>query len=250
MKHPVIGICKLCHLETTLRDSHIIPKAFFKKVKSGTPQLARIDTTPNEPVRTDNADWSEYLLCDSCEKFLERNFEGSQIIRLRAYRENIKSPDRLTIVHFEYHRFYLFWLSIIWRASISTMPEFEPVKLDPQIEEACRILIKGRMNNFALDSFAENFKIGILRIADEGTGFDSRKFLTSLRRSSDQYADRYYLGVEGFLVVYQISSAPGLELPEGFSRLKRTSNFRIKKIYPHMNREIATLFVDMLNKAP
>lgn len=250
MNTPIIGTCKLCHLETTLRDSHIIPKAFFKKVKLGIPQLARIDTTPNKPVRTDNADWSEYLLCDNCEKFLERNYETSQIIRLRAYKENIKSPDRLTLVNFEYHRFYLFWLSIIWRASVSTMPEFEPVKLDSQIEEACRILIKNKINNFALDSFAENFKIGILRIADEGIGLDSRKFLTSLRRSSDQYVDRYYLGVEGFVVVYQISATPNLELPDGFSRLKKTFNFRIKKVYPHMNREVATLFVDMLSKAP
>ncbi|WP_288474517.1 hypothetical protein [uncultured Pseudomonas sp.] len=249
MAPTVVGVCKLCKEEKDLHNSHIIPRAFFKKIKSGIPQLIRIDTSPNGTVGRDNANWSEYLLCGSCEAFLERSYEGSQIRRLRDYRENLKSPGRLTLVHFEYQRFYLFWLSIIWRASVSSMPEFGSVKLEPDIEEMCRAFIKDRKADAALDAFARHFKIGILRIADEELGFDSKKFLTSFRKNTENQIDRYFIAVEGFLIVFQISNLIDLDLPDDFSNLKKTSNFRIRRVVPHKNIEIVRTLADMQEKA-
>lgn len=249
MAPTVVGACKLCQEEKDLRDSHIIPRAFFKKIKSGIPQLIRIDTAPNGTVGRDNANWSEYLLCGSCEAFLESSYEGSQIRKLRDYRENLKSPGRLTLVNFEYQRFYLFWLSIIWRASVSSMPEFGSVRLEPDIEETCRALIKNRRTDAVLDAFAKHFKIGILRIADEELGFDSKKFLTSFRKSTENQIDRYFIAIEGFLIVFQISNITNLDLPSDFSNLKKTSIFRIKRVVPHRNIEIARTLADMQEKA-
>ncbi len=248
MNEDPIKYCKLCNQPKKLCVSHIIPRSFLKSLKKGSSQLIRIDTRPDVANRMDNANWSEHLLCKDCEAFLENRYEGPQLRKLRDYKNNLKSQSRVTLVRFEYQKFYLFWLSIIWRASLSESVEFSSVNLDHKIEEVCRGLIFGEFSKDDIDTFARFLRIGILRISEEHLNFDTRGFMTSFKVSRQDHVTRYYLVLEGFMVVYQISKIPDLNLPNEFSTIKNTSHFRIGRVSPHQSEILASHFSLIFNK--
>ena len=69
--HMPIDFCSLCLSTADLRDSHIIPNAYFKEMKrerSG--QLVAIDDSVDTMVRHSNESRSEPPLCAACEKAL------------------------------------------------------------------------------------------------------------------------------------------------------------------------------------
>lgn len=68
-----MGICRLCLKDTQLRDSHIIPRYFIKKVKGQSAQLIKMNVGTSSKPKLENADWKEKLFCGDCEQLLSNS---------------------------------------------------------------------------------------------------------------------------------------------------------------------------------
>lgn len=220
--------CRLCQKMKSLCDSHIIPKGLLKISKGKHAQLIALDGTGNGTPFYDNANWNEKLLCSSCESHLNLSYETTQIAVLKQ--KKIDHATRLTITGFDYERFYLFWLSILWRASQSSLSMFKDVELPPRLDDLIRQAIKKGTLNGEAAALPELLQIGVSRwIWDKA---DTRSVISSFITINHQEAACFTFLVGGLAIIYQLSAKPFYPLPLGFSLVKKTFSFRMDKLSP------------------
>lgn len=139
-------ICKLCKKESTsLENSHIIPDAFWKKVKNSSPGKKNglylsLEKSKNQYGQDTH---TEELLCWDCEQKLSNNIENytSKLClqnpsNIKVKIESREKSRRLTGI--DYRKLKLFQMSLLWRASISTKPIYKHIKLLANEEERIR----------------------------------------------------------------------------------------------------------------
>jgi len=243
-----MGTCKLCLLEKKLSGSHIIPRSFLKLAKKGENQLIRMVPESQEKPRFDNANWNTPLLCHDCETFINTRYEASQLQYLKNKEIAIRHPNRITFGQFDFDRFYLFWLSILWRASVTDMKEFKSVQLGNEVNEMLRtLLLSGSTMYKGQICISEFIRIGIVRLLP-GAGFTEEQLklmvTTFVQEANEGDGSKYYLLLGGFLVGFQLTANPGSELSRDFGRIKRTFNFRM----PAMRIDQLKWATDLFNK--
>ena len=142
------GECKLCleHKELC-RESHIIPRFMYKHITGDNNELVFIGA--QRATHKFNSEYEGNILCEDCDsgligklddyfaKFI--NGEFPSVIQPRFERmDNRDIIVRENDPHYDYNRFKLFLLSLLWRASISSRPMFGQIKLPPEVEEDLR----------------------------------------------------------------------------------------------------------------
>ena len=118
-------VCKLCSQSATLQNSHIIPEFVYKPLYDQKNRASRLDLQGGK-TRPIQKGLREYLLCRKCEGDLgeiERRIAGVWDI-----------PDTFENRLFEFPQssycdLKIFFLSILWRSSVSSLPEFKGVTL-------------------------------------------------------------------------------------------------------------------------
>jgi hypothetical protein len=136
------GICKLCEEEKQLCESHIIPELCHKEIYDDKHRAIEGKFQNGElRKRTLQKGKREYLLCSECESFLNDKYEKS----FKEYwygsdglPERING-DHIVLQNADCHKFKLFHLSIIWRASVST--EFSSINLGAYYNKAIRKIL-------------------------------------------------------------------------------------------------------------
>jgi len=122
--------CRLCHVSAELRESHIFPRSFIK--------LARDQSMNNKFYEMhDSVDNliqdgpKERLLCERCEQKLSRYEKYfKEAVHLSRHGIQILQDDRIAVIsNLDYRKVKLFLLSVIWRMSISSLPQFESITL-------------------------------------------------------------------------------------------------------------------------
>jgi len=136
--------CKLCLKEKELKDSHIISEFLYKPIYDDKHRMMFLDLSKginnkNKVILKKGV--REKLLCGECEEKLSKwETYASKII----FHNVPKSPNDLNNIAvwsgIDYKTFKLFQLSLLWRASISNLPEFKQVKLGPH-EEKIRVML-------------------------------------------------------------------------------------------------------------
>lgn len=222
--------CRLCLQPRKLLKSHIIPKGLLRIAKGEHSQLIAMGINDSSMPRMDNVNWREELLCEECERHINLSYETSQINKLKGAKDKVPSDKRITITNLDFNRFYLFWLSIIWRASESSLEEFSVVNFPDELANVLREAILEGHAKYKGHDLDEFFQIGICRWYFEGT--DSKSFLTTFKLISDERYISYIFMVAGFAVVYQLSPEVSRVLPKGFSLIKKSYVFRMNKIFP------------------
>jgi len=133
------GICALCHQTRVLLRSHIIPNAFFRRIKQrNAGRLIAFDDSTNTPAQYSIDSWSEYLLCSQCESHLA-TYEKYVVEILRGNQKDVfhRHKDGITLKGVSYEKLKLFFTSLLWRAAVSTIIPFSKVILpNPLLEEA------------------------------------------------------------------------------------------------------------------
>lgn len=133
--------CKLCLQNNPLCDSHIIPKHFFleRSKSSGFFQIGNRDPRKGKlPIG-----WYEKLLCRNCEEHFGRfdnyaaaffrgfeNWEVKQIKEFKLYKVN----------EYDYRLLKLFCMSVLWRASVASIPAFKDVSAG-HLNEKLRLML-------------------------------------------------------------------------------------------------------------
>jgi hypothetical protein len=254
-----MGICKLCGKEAILRMSHIIPRSYYKRLKKESGQLLLVSSAEENPKLT-NSDPKERLLCGDCEQFLSSNYEVYGTVILRQSENVIKNDDHIVINGFDYKRMYLFFISILWRASLSTHPTFQAVSLDESLQELLRQSILSNNlkisvhTNLRLDHF---FRLSVVRIIDSTKNIEDkiiRSIITNFRvvHGADKRSIIYYLMLDGFLVTYLLYVGKDLHdvrAKRFSSQLVSGSSAKINKVEVHELKEIAGMFNMIIEKS-
>lgn len=136
-----IGMCRLCRQEQPLCGSHIIPE--FCYVPLYDERHKALQLTVGGPESKVQKGFREPLLCEDCERFLNDEYEKPF---LQSWFTDGKcperAPDKVAIVTgLDYVRFRLFHLSVLWRASVSSLRQFRAVQLGAQHEEVVRNML-------------------------------------------------------------------------------------------------------------
>ena len=240
-------VCILCNNKTKLSNSHILPRSFFSKLKSGSPQLIKANTSLSAPPVMDNANWNEKLLCAACETFLNTTYESSQISYLRSYKTITKSHDKLTYRNFNFTKFYLMWLSILWRASASSLDSFKFVEMGPEINDIIKNMIINRSTTIAGIDATEIIKIGIIRLLapEIMNEREIQQMLTSPIVKHTNSGFSFHFVVEGFLILYVFSADKSFVLPKRFGEIKRSAFLRIPRVHIFESQHATEIFRQM-----
>ena len=132
-------ICALCTKEKELKNSHTIPRSIFKKIYTDSGKGILIHTAKDTPIQKTQMQLASDLLCDGCEQTLSKEYEKYTLEVLRGQR-GIHAANRLNGVDFK--KVELFFISIIWRAAVSTLPGFNEINLNSRNLEALRAAVK------------------------------------------------------------------------------------------------------------
>lgn len=130
--------CRLCGKLAALQDSHVIPKAFFRRIKRNGPALQSHDH-PFIRNQSTQESWSQRLLCFHCEQRLS-TWEGYAIDVLRfPHRRKVvisRTPVEWDFFNVGYKEFRLFQMAVLFRSAVSTHEAFEHVKFsEPELDK-------------------------------------------------------------------------------------------------------------------
>lgn len=205
----MLGICRLCDQQDTLCKSHIVPNSFVKRIKDGDPQLVAVVVKESPKARKTNGDVTKYLLCSACEQLLERSYEkyGTRLFVETA--EIHETSTHVLFTKFDYEKYFLFVVSILWRASVSGLKEYEPLVGLADLSAGFKSCL--RKNTIFSEHFGiridKFIKLSILKVVDDSglipqSALDN--LLLALNLEKGKTVDdglHFYLMVDGFLLV-------------------------------------------------
>jgi hypothetical protein len=129
--------CRLCGSQDKLRKSHIIPEFLYASLYDEIHGATGASTSPTQRNLIQKG-LREYLLCTTCEGTLgeveRRVAEGWDFPK-------VLHNDTYCLTTSCYTDLKLFLLSVLWRASVSSLPEFRGVSLGSQEEELRCLLV-------------------------------------------------------------------------------------------------------------
>jgi hypothetical protein len=130
-------ICKLCDQEKKLIKAHIIPEGFFRPLQSES-RAAEIHTNTIgvHPKRSPIGIYDKNILCEDCDGKLGVWDEYAQKLLLQNFNEDNALYDNkekiaYKIKDYDYIIIKLFFISLLWRASITTQEYFDRIVVGP-----------------------------------------------------------------------------------------------------------------------
>lgn len=130
-----VGICRLCGNRGQLQKSHIIPAGIFRHMNTDGNGLTLIKKDrPPEQKKRGNGEY-ERMLCQHCERGLAPYDEyGIKFIRNELGMgfcsiATEKTPKLEYFMGVDIKKLHYFFLSLLWRISVSTRPFFSSVNL-------------------------------------------------------------------------------------------------------------------------
>ncbi len=135
------SVCALCLRTANLRDSHIIPNAYFKSMKrDNAGKLIAFDSNDESVARQSIESWLEHMLCHECEQRISR-WETVSIEMLRRTAQSIETLCNHggLVERYDYPTLRLFLLSVLWRATVCSLDEFNDITLPTEYQEQLRI---------------------------------------------------------------------------------------------------------------
>lgn len=154
-----MGICRLCEKEGKLVKSHIIPKFMFNKMKDDENVFYvltyDLDTNSSKSKKTQIEDFDKNILCESCdnkilggiyESYAQKAIYGGELpVEVSPECTNYINPNdgaEYSICrNYDYAKLKNFYLSMLWRASITNRPFFNQVNLGKKHEERIREIL-------------------------------------------------------------------------------------------------------------
>ncbi|EPW3004911.1 hypothetical protein [Vibrio sp. SCSIO 43136] len=199
-------ICRLCNKVAILQRSHIVPSSVFKSVKAGESQLYVFEEQAKPAYR--NVDPKEKLLCRDCEQFLSVNYERYGTAFTKNPKNVVKYKEHIEFKKFDYQKWYLYHLSILWRASISTLEEFSSIELgdfDPVLQQCILANSLSLGGGFSLDDF---ITITMFRVIDKSSRINDaaiKNIMLNPVREGDNNDVLFFFMANGFLVQYRLN---------------------------------------------
>lgn len=182
--------CKFCLQDKKLIDAHIIPRCFFEAMRDrrDNQPFQLLSNTQNEHLqKLWIGSYDKNILCEECEKVFQKWDNYACKILL----SNIHNGDYILdsnggkvgykLENIDYKKLKLFFLSVLWRASVSKRKEFKKVNTSRLFENRLKIMIKnsdpGSTNDFLvvirrfIDYLGINFLMDPYKLRIDGINF-------------------------------------------------------------------------------
>lgn len=199
-------LCRMCSEDKKLIDAHIIPAGFYRYIKSDSPFLEIRSSEKREyKKRSYIGIYDNTILCSDCEKLFQKFDDYAQSILLSEPKEEdyILNPngkrEGCKLESINYKLLKLFFISVLWRASVSNRKEFSKVNVGP-FEQVLKNMI------LELDpGDQDKFSITIMRFND----YLGKNFLLNPHRTRINGINYYifYLGA-GYKVYIKVDKRP------------------------------------------
>lgn len=226
MKSPIVGTCKFCKTDGTLRRSHVIAELCYKPTYDMSRPNRPATKLTNDPNHrsTVQKGYREYLFCAGCEQRFSTELETPFAEFWKHAIPASVTPDVLKIRGFDYTAFKLFhWLNL-WRASVATIPEFEKVNLGPY-EEKLRLMLE----NHDAGPVGHYPVAGVLLLDDDGNVFKGLVTQPTRQEFNSSAVYNYcYLGVEWYLFLTDHPYGETLPIIPGSPQLDGTMLLAVK----------------------
>ncbi|WP_338557144.1 hypothetical protein [Erwinia sp. E_sp_B04_7] len=204
-----------------------------------------------------NLDPKEPMLCHDCEQYLCNTFEKYGIDVLRNRKEVRKNSDHIIIRSFNYEKYYLYLLSILWRASIAEHLHYRNVVGERNLDDALRhCILKNslRFNKLIRLRIDHFIKICLFRIVDKTNTFNDeliRAILSNFSQTNEESIDGiiWHFIADGFLIIYAF--APGKDVYDMMtkrfnSQLVKGSHQKVMKMEIMDNQILLSAFGNLV----
>lgn len=239
-------ICKFCGKEKKLIKAHIIPRNFYLARKND--KYLCINSKTGEYTYQQQGGYDSNILCGDCDNNILGEFdkEGYRVLfgDFNKYQYVQIHPKykiyQLDNSNFDYAKLRKFFISILWRASISQLEEWSNINLGGYEKKALEIL-KGKREYPELfktliykNSLIEDINQEVL-IA-KGKTSKYKKYVIQMAGyhievmvDSTRITNQYKLQYETYFL--NPTYAYIIETPEVSNRLKQEYNIRMRKLY-------------------
>ena len=217
MRSTPYEICRLCHKEKQLSFSHIIPEFMYLEMYDEKHRALIVDSDSTTKEQFVQKGEREYLFCSDCEERLSSlETYASPIVKSLLNLEAENASDSYIKTGISYPRFKLFQMSLLWRASVSSIAMFENVSLEAHEETLRKMILSnkpGDPNDYGcLMMLMQNttylHKMSWSPVTDEIGGILTYRFLTGrlfwyffLPEHYPPDAARYFITESGILHV-------------------------------------------------
>jgi hypothetical protein len=157
------GICHLCRSPTELCRSHALPKSLFKELTRnfGGKAIAITDDATTL-IQYSSDTWDRHLLCAACEDKLNKSYDEYGMAVLRGRLASLRRGETgMTFQSIDRQRLRMFFLSILWRISVSSHHSYSNIDLPSHWQaELHEALLKGKR------VASSRFHVAIYRLRD------------------------------------------------------------------------------------
>lgn len=130
-------ICQYCGEDRKLIKAHVIPEAFFRRLRDGQAPPRMLTNKENEyPKRMPIGVYDNSILCEACEtRFGVWDTYAQELLGMepkgasRIAKEGVLAGYE--VEDYRYDLLKLFFISLLWRASVSGHTFYSKVKLGP-----------------------------------------------------------------------------------------------------------------------
>jgi len=192
--------CALCGEDRKLCKSHIIPELIFKPMYDDKHRF--VQHSPKDGrVTYHQKGFREPLLCKPCETYLSKseNYVRGFLYGGQGYYSRVDGPFNF-LSGLDYHHIRIFFLSVLWRMSISTLPVFKAVELGPHEEKLRRLLLA--------DDPGSPEQYGFFAVAPYANGKFFGEFILEPDCIRFQNQKLYRAVIGGILYMFAVSNRP------------------------------------------
>ena len=151
--------CRFCDQHKTLVRAHIIPKGFFRRLRDGqnAPQL--LSNVENAfPKRAPIGVYDAEILCGDCESRFGDWDQYAQELLAESPASSVKLHHNgqvaaWEVAKYDYDKLKLFFVSLLWRASVSVQSFYGRVRLGQHEAQAKELIVNqepGSPDDFAV----------------------------------------------------------------------------------------------------
>lgn len=128
--------CRFCSQDRTLVKAHIIPSGFFRRMLDGGDLRLLSEDQKVYPKKAPIGEYDTAILCADCDQLFGKWDDYAQQILSREPPGTPKVFPGGKVVGYElsqyrYDPLKLFFISLLWRAAVSTRSFYQKVKLGP-----------------------------------------------------------------------------------------------------------------------
>ena len=192
-------VCKLCGQEKNLVKAHVIPRSFYDQVSD--PQsgaLVLSNASGKYPYNIHSGIYDRTIVCNDCEsKFSTPDDYAKRFFRdqVNSWAEIVHEKDIIgyEVESFDYSKLKMFFISTMWRASVSQQDIFKRVSLGP-FENVAKSMI---LSNYP--GSEEEFSVVIQRYEGEIKIIFDPYFIRDLKG-----ANFYKMYLPGFAILIKV----------------------------------------------